>query len=140
MNLESRRRGTIYIEGLIAVTLVLSMLAMVAQLIFFASRQRNDIDQMRLATQEAANVLERLLVVPWDELNEQRIGRITVSAAGAERLQEPEIRISITDARDEFVAAKRLQVEVSWLDRGGQRVVPVQLTAWKHADARGEED
>jgi hypothetical protein len=120
------------IEAVMSVTLVAVASVAVAQLVVLSARQLGESEQERLATQEAANMLERLVARPWSELTTEGISSLTISPSAAESLSDPQLRIGIDDVMDE-TRVKRIRVELSWVNRAGERVAPIQLTAWKHS-------
>jgi hypothetical protein len=129
------RQGSIFVEAVVAITVVLMAMGAVAQLIAITVRQRRQLDQMFVATQEASNVMERLYGSPWNELADRNAAWHDISHAARSLLQEPQIHVEI-ETSDEAIRTKRCRVEVTWLDQSGQRVEPVQLTAWKHLAER----
>jgi hypothetical protein len=131
-NSKKRRRGSMFAEAIVAVTLVLMAVTAAAQLIAISLRQRRELEQLRIATNETANVMERLYSSPWNELADREADWPELSDAASDGLDEPRVRVSIETQRD-MVLTKRCRVEITWIDQSGQRVEPIQLTAWKHS-------
>ena len=130
------RRGTIFVEALIAITIILVTMGAVAQVVAISVRQRREVEQIRVATQEAANVMERAFGLPWNELNEQTAASIAISHSATESLDEPRLQVSIETMNDS-IPAKRIVVRISWVNLAGERVEPVQLIAWQHSSEVG---
>ena len=130
------RRGTIFVEALIAITIILVTMGAVAQVVAISIRQRREVEQIRVATQEAANVMERAFGLPWNELNEQTAASIAISHSATESLDEPRLQVSIETMNDS-IPAKRIVVRISWVNRAGERVEPIQLISWQHSSEVG---
>jgi len=78
-----RRRGFSLMEITAAGILLVAMLAVCLQLFRATALQRRGLQARRIATQEAANVMERLCARSWEQLTpeiEQRLGRLTREA------------------------------------------------------------
>ena len=101
-----------------------------AQLLFIAAGQRRATEQRRLAVQEVANVAERVAALPWDRLTDDWLAAQTPSA---------ELLAAVPQAQVDYVlsaepgppAARRIRLEVTWLNAAGQTVAPAGLTVWK---------
>jgi hypothetical protein len=123
----------------IGIGVAILMVVAVAQLVAVIASQRRIAEQTRLATREAANAMEHLLSVSWTELNPDAPPEVTVSAAAADRLDDPRLSVAIT-AGEADVSVKQIDVRIDWLNRGGQRGDPVRLVAWRHAAARADRE
>lgn len=128
------RRGSMYVETAIGVTLAAIMMIGVAQLVSLEVRQRHEARAMRGATQAAANLLERLMALPWEDLNSETANALQLSSHVTALLDEPQLLVTVEPVAD-AVATRRITVQIDWINRAGQRVTPIQLTAWRHSEA-----
>jgi hypothetical protein len=119
-----------FIETAVGVALAMIAMVAVAQLVAVLARQRSETAQMRFAALETANLMERVSVLPWDELDEETVGAIELSAEARQGLSEPQLVIAVSTT-DETPPSKRIEIQLDWLDQAGVRVQPVQLVAWK---------
>ena len=126
-----------FVEMAIGIGVAILVVVAVAQLVAVIASQRHVAAQTRLATREVANAMEHLLAASWSELNPEAPPEVLVSAAAAERLDEPRLSVVVTQEEAD-VRVKQIEVRIDWLNRGGQRGEPVRLVAWRHAAARAD--
>jgi hypothetical protein len=124
-----RRRGGILLEVSIATALAAVVMIAVSQLLAVAAKQERTIDWRRLAAQEAANSLERVLTSPWDDVTPERLKAWSLSTDAAERLPAGTLTWEV-ELTPETPAAKRITAEVSWSHGAGDRE-RVRLSAWR---------
>jgi len=129
--MRRQRRGSLLLEASMAVALLALVFMAVSQLLAVAGRQRREAQWRWQATLEAANVLERVMARPWDELTTDGLAALTLSAQTARRLPDPRLRVD-TQPLPGPPAAKRIRVRLDWVNLAGDRGQPVVLVAWKH--------
>ncbi len=127
------RRGAMLLETTVAMAILLVAMLAVAQTVATVARQRRIAEQRALATQEAANLMERIYSLPWDEATEERISELPLSETCRQRLPAASLGVVLESVGDQ-VPGKQIRIEISWPDRAGNRGTPVQLTAWKYAE------
>ena len=127
----TRRRGSMLVETAIGIALALVVMIAVAQLVAVVAKQRHEVAQTRLATQVVANVMERLIVLPWDELTAEVAERFTVVHESAAALDDPQLSITVSNTGD-TLPTKQIEIAISWRDQANRRVEPVRLVAWRH--------
>jgi hypothetical protein len=120
-----------FIETAIGIALAVIVMMAVAQLVAVIAKQRREVAQTRLATQEVSNVMERVIVLPWDELTTEAIAGRNISDLSAVALDDPQISISVAEL-DATLPTKQIEIALSWRDHAHRRVEPVRLVAWKH--------
>lgn len=114
-----------------AMVILAATFVAIAQLLALVAHQRREIDRRRVATLEAANMMERVMMTPWDELTDERLSSWSLSSTAQRSLPDGRLEIAVT--RDEQPsAAKRVHVQVDWRNHAGQYDRPVLLVAWKH--------
>jgi len=114
-----------------AVVLLAVVFVAVSQLLAVAGRQRREAQWRRLATLEAANLLERVAARPWDELTTEGLASLTLSEQVTGRLPDPRLRID-TQPSPGPPESKRIRVRLDWINLAGDRGAPVVLVAWRH--------
>ena len=93
--------------------------------------------QTRSANQEVANVMERVMVLPWDELTTETTARFELPDESAVGLDDPQLSITVTDAEGP-PSSKTIEVALAWRDQADRLVDPVRLVAWRHQFSAGE--
>ncbi len=126
-----RHCGSMIVETAIGIALVVIVMVAVAQLVAVVAKQRSEVAQTRLATQELANAMERVIVLPWSELNTAAIAASGVPNLSAAALDDPQWSITVADL-DAAFPTKQIEIGLSWRNQANRRVEPVRLVAWKH--------
>lgn len=134
---RAHRRGSMFIETAISLALAIIVMVAIAQLVAIVVRQRHEVNQARVASQATANIMERLIVLPWDELSDEGVRAFAVSDELAASLDEPQLSITVSKL-DEPLPAKQIEVALSWRDQANRRVEPTRLVAWRHQALAGE--
>lgn len=127
----TRRRGSMFVETAIGISLAIVVMIAVAQLVAVVAKQRRDVAQTRLTTQEVANAMERVIVLPWSELTTEPIAGLDVSRPAMMALDDPQWSITVTEL-NAALPTKQIEITLSWRDQANRRVEPVRLVAWKH--------
>lgn len=130
------RRGSTILEAMIAATIVVAALAATGQLAASSARAARTAEDRLLAAEEASNILERLFVLPWDELTPDIAVEQPLSTAAQERLRDPQLEATVVDASDspddsEAIEIKRITVSIRWRNAAGEWVQPMRLSAWR---------
>ena len=126
------RTGTTLLE-LIAAMILFGVAANFAvQTLGGIAQMRRVSERQQFALFEAANVMERLSILPWEELTAEKAAAISLSPEGKRRLNGGEIVVTI-EAADETTEVRRIQVEVRWKNSAGEPESPARLTTWRYA-------
>ena len=128
------RRGFSMIELLVAAGLLATLLTVCVQLSGVASAEQRALGQRQAAMNEAANVLERLSIRPWNELTDKDLGELPLSAAARQSVPDGRLEIHVAQPADQ-PGAKRISVILRWPDRDGRPEQTARLTAWRCGDA-----
>jgi type II secretory pathway pseudopilin PulG len=127
---ERLRRGATLLEVVIAVGLLAAAMSLSLQVLTLVAAARRSYQRRLVATEEAANCLERLRLLPSSELNNELAGQMQLPAEALNQLPGGELQVRISDhARP--VSGKRIAVQVRWRHRSGEYEAPVRLTAWR---------
>lgn len=121
-----KRRGFTLLEVSAAGAMLAVAMTLAVQALGAMAADRRALDRRREATQEAANVMERLAARPWDELTPEALGDAKPSPEARKALPGVTLKVAVAPQGD----LKRLAVEVRWHGQGGPAEVPVRLTSW----------
>jgi hypothetical protein len=117
------RRGAILSEALVSAAILLAGIGIVARSHSNLRRLWGDTRHFQLATDELCNQLDRLTLMPKDQL-EDSLRQLQVSPEIAAVL--PECRIAGTLIEDPL--GSRLQLKIDWKRVGTGK--PLELTGW----------
>lgn len=125
-----QRRAFLLLEtGMAGLLVVLAMTLTVGMLTWIVAERRSA-ERRGWAAQEAANAMERLSALPYQDLTTTLAqGSARLSDAGRDALPDARMTAEVSDA-GEGLAAKRIDVEVRWRGRSGLDDAPVRLTSW----------
>lgn len=127
---SSRRpRGFTLIEVAAAGVMLATALVITVQVLTLSSAQAREVERRQFAVQEAANLLERLAVAPWDALGSETAASQKLSTEALSRLPGGDVNVAI-ESDDEPANSKRIAVTIRWRNRSGEFTAPVRLTAW----------
>ncbi len=128
----TNRRGFTLVECLVATGLLGVIFVLVGQWFAWDSLERREAWKRQLATQEAANVLERLSRTPYETLTAENLAALQLSPETQGWLADGALQVSAT-ATTTPLPGQQLQVEVRWGSRHENPPAPVRLTAWRFA-------
>jgi len=120
------------LETTVAMVILLVAMIAVAQTVATVAMQRRIAEQRALATQEAANLMERIYSLPWGEATEEKISELQLSETCRQRLPDARLGV-VVESTDDPVPGREIRIEIDWRDRAGKRGAPIRLTAWKYA-------
>ena len=128
-----KRRGMMLLEVMVAGTLLATLLAICVQLLSAAADQRRAADQRQCATEELANLIERIAAKPWGDLTEDLATeeQEKLSPSAENQLPGAELKIEIVLEPDD-PDAKRITASLRWQNRNGQYIAPLTLTTWRY--------
>lgn len=125
----TRRRGGIIIEVAISAGLLGVVFVAVSHLLGVVAHRQRIAEARREATQEAANALERALLIPFDELAPARLAEISLDDREEGWLRDPKLTWSV-EMLEGSPPTKRLTAEVVWFT-GNAAPQRVLLSAWQ---------
>jgi hypothetical protein len=115
-----------------AAMLMLAVLTTVClQFMWAVSDQRRQLFAHLTASQEAANLMERLSALKWDELTGDAAGKLQLSAEARKSLPEAHCELLVEGPSGD-PPAKRIVVNVYWPSQPGGPEHRVRLTAWRY--------
>ncbi len=130
MSLMKRRGFTLW-ETLVALLVLSALTTLCLQFFAAVSDQRRQVFTQLTATQEAANLLERVEALGWNELTTANAAKLQLSA---------QARQTLPDGSDEMLVdepagtppAKRVAASVRWRPQPGEPEQEVRLVAWRY--------
>ena len=125
------RRGMTVLELLFAGALLAVLMTVCLQMLSAAAGQRRAAEDRQTAIREAANLMERLSTVAWDDLTPEAVGDVQLSDEARRALPGGELEIQLSSPAEQ-PEAKRIVVLLRWQDRAGRFVRPVRLVAWRY--------
>lgn len=123
------RRGITIVELVAALVLLGVAYSLTVSMLASVALQRRSAEQQQVALQHAANLLERTAARSWADLPTGRLSTPDPPANLTAVLPELDQRVEVTETKQDE-NAKRVTVTLSWRNRAGQIVAPVQLTTW----------
>jgi prepilin-type N-terminal cleavage/methylation domain-containing protein len=126
-----KRRGFTLFEVTVAIMLLGTLAALCLQLFAGVNSQQKDQNAELAATQEAANVMERLAAVAWDDLSKQSGGKFELSPQARKLLPEGKVEVKVDDAKG-TPAARRIAVAICWRPLPGGPERKAGAVAWRY--------
>ena len=115
------------------VTLALAVLSLafvlLGQFLTAAAQQRRVSEHRRLALQEAANAIERVAALSWDEVTAEELSGWKPSTSLSSTLPQATMK-SIVAVEPGPPEAKRVRIEIAWTNASGQPGEPIGLTTF----------
>ncbi|MBN1588147.1 MAG: prepilin-type N-terminal cleavage/methylation domain-containing protein [Pirellulales bacterium] len=127
-----KRRGFTVLEMMVAAALLAVAATLCLQMVMLDTATRRAAAQRRLATREAANLVERLMARPRDQLTRETAEALELSPEAVEKLPEARLAVEFDESADDGPSATRLTLTLTWQGRSGQTVRPVRLVAWHY--------
>jgi prepilin-type N-terminal cleavage/methylation domain-containing protein len=126
-----KRRGFSLFEVSAAIMLLGTLTALCLEFFSGVTSQQKEQNAELAAAQEAANVMERLAAVPWDDLAKQDRRKIELSPQARKMLPEGRVEVKVEEAKGE-PSARRVAVTVCWrpLPSGPER--KARVVAWRY--------
>jgi type II secretory pathway pseudopilin PulG len=136
-----RRRGITLVEVVASAALLTVLLAVLAHVLVIVAMQRRSGNRRLLAVEEVANVMERIALRQYDELQADQPPEIPLSDEALRSLPGAALTIDVSPEGTQPPLGKRVTVQLTWENRSGQTNRPVRLSAWRYrraaADAAG---
>lgn len=128
------RTGSTLLEAVAGLAIMMVVGTLVAQVTVVATRQLRAGAMRQVATQEAANLLERLVADAADPPQNEAGSSWPLSPEAAKQLTDGKLHVAIDDEVAP-PAAQRIAVELSWKTAWGNEREQVRLVSWRYARA-----
>ena len=126
-----KHRGFTLIEVFMALILLGALTALCLEFFAGVTGQQKEQNAELAATQEAANVMERLAAVAWDDLPKQTGEKLPLSPQARKMLPEPRIEVKVDEATGS-PPARRIAVAVCWRPLPGGPERKARVVAWRY--------
>jgi prepilin-type N-terminal cleavage/methylation domain-containing protein len=126
-----KRRGFTLWETLVALLVLSALTSLCLQFFAAASDQRRQVFAQLTATQEAANLLERVEALAWSDLTAASAAKLQLSDQARQTLPDPRVEI-LVDEPSGTPPARRVAASVRWRPQPGEPEREVRLVAWRY--------
>lgn len=126
--MKRSRHGSMFLEVCVAMLLVAIAFVAISRLLTVSTQQRHTMELEHQARSIAANTMEQVMAMPWDDLTREKL-QSQRSAAKTESLPDGDVQIDVVEHTPP--AAREIQVRVQWRRPDGTSGRPAQLTAWR---------
>ena len=117
------------IETLVATVMLGTVVVTLSPLFGWVIQGRRAADRRQAATQEVANIMERIDLQGWQQLSENSLASIAISDQAQRFLTDARLETKI-QAEEGPPASKRVTIELSWKNYARDYVAPVRVTSW----------
>lgn len=125
-----RPRGFTLLEIFVASLLLAALLVISLSMIAATTAHRQSVVRQQVALVEAANAMERLWTLPWDELTAERAAKLALSPEAKRSLADGVLQITVAEPEGDL-PGKRITVQIAWTPRSGLPAEQVRLVAWR---------
>lgn len=126
---QAARSGWLLIEPLVASVVLAAVLTAAASTLLWIKQQRQIAAQQQIGLAEVANQMERLTLLPFDELTPERAADAAVTEETARMLRDARLDVSIVED-SAAPPSKRISLRLTWTGPSGRPAAPCRLTAW----------
>jgi type II secretory pathway component PulJ len=126
-----KRRGFTLWEAFLALLMLTALTTLCLQFFTATCDQRRQVFAHLTATQEAANLLERVEALEWNDLTTPNAAKLQLSAQARKTLPDPRAEMLVGEPSG-APPAKRVTVAVRWRPQPGEPEREVRLVAWRY--------
>jgi Tfp pilus assembly protein PilE len=130
------RRGFTLVETAVAFGLMAMLIAVCLQMLSTMAAERRAVERRAVAMQEAANVVERIAALPWEQLTPERLSAMDLSRSVQESLPGGVAQVSLEPVEAD-PSARQIRVEITWVHPADNSEAPVSLRFWAYAPRGG---
>lgn len=134
--MDRQKNGFTITEVAVATVLISGLLVLVAQTMAVVAQQRRASQYRIVATEEAANLMELVMANSYDQLTQESVESMELSAPTDAALPAASLNVELFPI-DTVPRSKRVAIEVAWTSAGGEKTKPIRVVAWKY-DQGGE--
>lgn len=128
-----KRAAFTMIEIMVAVLLLGTLTAVCLRFFAGVNGQRREQFAQLAATQEAANVMERLAAAAWDDLPKRSGQRFALSPQARKSLPEGRVEVEVLDVTGP-PPARRVIATVLWRPLPGEPERKARVAAWRYKE------
>ncbi len=131
------RRGASILEAVVALGVLATAVTGATQILLLTAQQRHSADRLLTAQLEAANVLEHVEVLRYEEITPEAMNHLKLSAESQAALPGAKLKVELIEAKAPQLPHKRITANITWRSLGDDRAA-TQLTTWKYPDAEAK--
>jgi len=131
-----RRRGFTLVEMAMSTVMLAAAMTITVQLLGWMTLERRAVQRRSVAIQEAANAMEHLTSLGWEDVTDELGRTIELSTSARETLPDAELKVDVA-AQGVEEGSKRVTITIRWRGRSGVLEKPVRLTSWIYQVKRG---
>lgn len=126
------QRGISIVELLTASVVAGALVVLVTQMLLAAALQHQAAQRRLLAMNELANVAERVAAMKYDDINDEQLSAIELTAPLTAALPEAKLTFDLHPEADP-PAGKRIAMAIVWGEADGGAGQSLRLTTWRFA-------
>jgi Tfp pilus assembly protein PilE len=133
--MHKKHSGFTIVEMMVAGAVAATLIAMSVQMLTKTALERRSIERRSIALQEAANIVESVAAMSWEEVTAERVGQIRLSEPAQQALGAGILKI-VLEPSTSGPPARLVRVEITWPNSIGGTDAPVRLTSWVFAPGK----
>lgn len=126
-------RGVVLLEVVVAFGLLAVLITVCLKMMVSTAVGRRAVERRAVALQEAANIIERIAAMPWDQVTPERLADVELSPQVREILPGAAVELKVEASADAGPPGKRVGLEITWTNAAGDSDAPVRLSYWAYA-------
>jgi hypothetical protein len=131
------RRAVALLEAIAAAALLAVLVTVCLRMFALTALERRAVEKRAIAMQEAANAIESVAALPWDQVTPERLAEIELSPSVKEILPGGALKLSVEPATTGPPGTigpqgKHVRVELTWTNATGGVDAPVRLAYWAY--------
>lgn len=134
--MANTRRGYMLMETMAGAAVLAVLITICLQMFASLSISRRAAERRAMALQEAANTIERVSALSWDEITSEKLATMTMTPSVQELLVGGALKLTLRPV-ETAPPAKQVQVEITWRNDTGGTDAPVRLNYWFYAQPGG---
>lgn len=135
MSVRRPRLGMTLVELCATCALLAAAIPLTVVTLGAVAKQRRGVELRQRAIEIADNLLERVLIEPWDRLSPDRLAEFARAASAEQDLPEAEVQLALIEPPGE-PASKRIDLELGWRAGAAPTRNRVRLSGWVFREAR----
>ena len=130
------RRGYMLMETMAGAAILAVLITVCLQMFASVSVSRRASERRAMALQEAANTIERISALPWDQITIENLTAMKLAPSAQEHLAGATLKLLLRPI-ETIPFAKQVQVEITWQNDAGGMDAPVRLNYWFYPQPGG---
>jgi prepilin-type N-terminal cleavage/methylation domain-containing protein len=132
------KNGLTLLEVAISVVVLGIVSTTVAEVLQWSVAQHRAAERKRCALEIATTILDEFTVRDWSAITAADAAKINLSVVAAQTLRDPHLVVQVnaeksagkSDDAGKGLDAKRVSVEITWINSGSPQTDRVQLSTW----------